>query len=99
MVTLKRIGVLSMAKLEAVILAVMGLLQGLVVALFGAIGAMFGAAAGDISGLGLGAFGIFAIILFPIFWGVGGFIFGAITAFIYNLIAGAVGGLEIELEQ
>ena len=40
-------------------------------------------------------FGIGSIITIPIFYGVMGFIFGMITAFIYNLVAGWIGGLEI----
>lgn len=96
MVTLKRIGVLSMAKLEAVILAIMGLLQGLFFAVFGAL---LGAA-GDMASFGIGAgFGLLAIIFLPIIYGIMGFIMGAIGAFVYNIIAGAVGGIEVEFSE
>src|SRR5438045_3139279 len=33
-------------------------------------------------------------VLFPIFYGVMGFVFGVITAAIYNLVAQWIGGLE-----
>lgn len=41
------------------------------------------------------AFAIFA----PIFYGVLGFIFGAIGAFLYNLMAKWMGGIEVRLES
>jgi hypothetical protein len=37
-------------------------------------------------------------LLFPIFYGVMGFIFGVVTAAIYNLVAQWIGGLEVEVE-
>ena len=47
----------------------------------------------------LGAFfGVGSIILFPIVYGIMGFIGGLITAVLYNLLAGFVGGIEMELQ-
>jgi hypothetical protein len=43
-------------------------------------------------------FGAGAIVTLPIFYGVLGFVSTAIAAFIYNLLAGAVGGIEIEVD-
>lgn len=37
-------------------------------------------------------------VLMPIIYGVMGFVFGVITAAIYNLIAGWIGGIEVEVE-
>jgi hypothetical protein len=39
-------------------------------------------------------FGIFM----PVFYGIFGFIFGVISAAIYNLIARWIGGIEVEVE-
>jgi hypothetical protein len=39
-------------------------------------------------------FGVFI----PIIYGVMGFVFGIITAAIYNVIAGWIGGIEVEVE-
>jgi hypothetical protein len=44
-------------------------------------------------------FGIGAIITLPIIYGCMGLIGGAIGAALYNLFAGMVGGLEIDVEQ
>jgi hypothetical protein len=38
-----------------------------------------------------------AVVALPIFYGVLGFVFGALGAAIYNLAARLVGGIEIEL--
>lgn len=38
------------------------------------------------------------VIFLPIMYGVIGFVAGAIGAAVYNLVAGFVGGIEIEVE-
>jgi hypothetical protein len=43
-------------------------------------------------------FAILMAIAAPIMYGLMGFVTGAISALIYNLIAGWVGGIEMELE-
>ena len=48
---------------------------------------------GALSGIAM----LFLAILFPFLYGAMGFLFGALTAWIYNLCAGWVGGLEMEL--
>lgn len=101
MSVVRRIGVLSLAKMQAAVYALLGLIGGAVFALL----SLFGAAIG--SGLASGSdshpifgmiFGIGAVVIFPIFYGGMGFIIGLIGGAIYNLVAGAVGGIEIELE-
>ncbi len=89
MAVLKRIGVLSMAKIYGAIGAVIGLVFGLAVTLVGA-------AAG---GFGVGVFGVFAVVLLPIIYGIAMFILGAISAFLYNVIAKRVGGVELEFDK
>ena len=91
---LKRLGVLSVAKLQAILMAVFGLILAILYAFAGTmIGVVYGSA-----GLGVG-FGLFAIIIFPILYGLLGFISGAIIAFLYNLFAGWFGGVEMEFEK
>jgi hypothetical protein len=93
---IRRVGVWSAAKLYAAIMAAMGLFIGL---MFAAL-SLVGAAAGMDEGAGAfaGLFGVGAIIIAPIFYGVMGLIGGAIGALLYNLFAGMVGGLEVETE-
>jgi hypothetical protein len=54
-----------------------------------------GAAAG---GVGV-VWGIVGLIFFPIFYGIVSFVAGAIGALLYNLCAGFIGGVEIEVEN
>ena len=95
---IKRIDVLSAAKITGIIAAAFGLLAGVIFFLFGS---MFGALLGASGGQGGGAAmfgGVMGIVLLPSLYGVFGFIGGLIQAFIYNLAAGFVGGIRIETE-
>ena len=42
-------------------------------------------------------FGIGFALLLPLFYGLLGFVFTALGCIIYNLVAGWVGGIEIEI--
>lgn len=98
--TIRRFGVLSVGKQLGLTYALIGLIIGAVIALLSLFGAALGSAFGDESGGGavFGAFfGVGAIILAPIFYGLIGFLGGLIGAGIYNLVAGATGGIEVEL--
>jgi hypothetical protein len=48
--------------------------------------------------VGLMAFGAGFAVLMPVLYATMGFIFGVISAFIYNLAAKWVGGIEVEVE-
>ena len=43
-------------------------------------------------------FGVGAIVLLPLLYGVLGVVFGALSAWLYNVFAGLVGGVEVQLE-
>jgi len=103
--TIKSFGVLSMAKIYGVLCVVLGFIIGL---LYGAIfmlvgGAMMagGQQTSETAMGGAGAFGIglVMIITIPIFYGIFVFVCGALTAWIYNVASGFVGGLEFEVED
>ena len=99
MVMLKRVGVMSVAKIIAVLSAIVGLIEGIVFAGLGSVlsGSMLG---GILSGTPLGMLGVFgyaAIIIFPVAGAISGFIEGAIGAFLYNLVAARIGGIEMDL--
>lgn len=100
---IRKLGVLSVGKIYAVMMLVMSLLisipYGLVIMLFGAAALGSGARDGMLAGGGAIVMGILVMIGLPIFYSIIGFIAGVIGAFIYNLFAGMVGGIEIEVEN
>lgn len=92
---------MSCAKVYGLICVFIGLLAGIfVAAAFWVTSSMFGPAAGSqmpVRGMSY-FFGGGAIISFPIFYGILGFIMGYLSAVIYNLIANMIGGIELEFE-
>ena len=44
-------------------------------------------------------FGIGIAIALPVIYGIAGFVFTAIACLIYNMVAGWVGGIEIEIDE
>ena len=101
---IRKLGVLSVAKMYAVIMLVISLIiavpYGLFIIGFSLIGA--GSARGDAAlmlGGGGVVMGIVVMIVLPLMYAAMGFVFGAIGAFIYNIFAGMVGGVEIEVEN
>ena len=104
MAKLKKINVLSFAKLHTVI----GALIGLVIGIFYSFGGLLidilvtigWISSQETPGLSYGtvlAFG--ALIGMPIIFAIFGFIVGFVGAFLYNLYAKWFGGMEINLEK
>jgi hypothetical protein len=101
---IRKLGVLSVAKIYAVMMLVISLLiaipYGLFIIVFSLIGA--GSAGGDaaimLGGGGI-VMGLGVMIGMPIMYALMGFVFGALSALIYNVFAGMVGGIEIEVEN
>ena len=93
---IRRVGPLSCAKIAGTLYAVIGLIVGAFFSLF-AIAGGFGA--NSDTGRTFGAMiGVGSIIVFPIFYGCLGFIGTLITASLYNVVANAVGGVEIDIQ-
>ena len=93
---IKRFQPLSVGKVAGVLYGAMGLVVGAIVSLATTIGGLarhdaFGALAGGLAGIG-------AIVLLPILYGCLGFIVAIIAAWLYNLAAGFVGGIEIDVK-
>jgi hypothetical protein len=95
---LKSVGVLSCAKLMGVMYAAMGLIFGAFVSLFSVLGAVVAQQEQGANALGAVVFGVGSVIFLPIIYGIMGFIGGIISAAIYNVVAGVVGGVELNLE-
>jgi len=86
---LNRIGPLSAATVVAVLYAIFGLVMGA----FLSIAAVFRADAGGVAAM----WGVAAVVIFPVLYGVLGFLVTLLTTWLYNVVAGAVGGIEFDL--
>lgn len=100
---IKRIGALSLGKLMGLMYGGIGLLIGAIFGLFSLVGGMAGLAAQEGSEGAMGAglmagMGVAAVVIFPLMYGLMGFIGGLISAVFYNLAARFVGGVELDLE-
>lgn len=97
---LKSIGVLSCGKMMGLVYAILGLLVGGFFALFSLAGvAMQQAQAGNGPMLPFMGAGVAAVIIFPILYGIIGFIGGIILALLYNAVANIAGGLELDFQS
>lgn len=100
---IKRIGVLSYAKIQAVTSTFFGLILGVVYGLIFMVvgGAIMAGGGRGSSGAGASSvvIGLVMMVVIPVICAVFGFIGGAIGALIYNIASGFVGGIELELEN
>ena len=98
--TITRVRPISAGKIAGLLYALIGLFIGAFISLFALIG---GVAAGSMSdseggGAAIGMlFGVGAIVIAPLVYGCMGFISAIIMAFIYNLVAGVVGGIQVDV--
>ena len=88
---IKRILPLSLAKLTGLVLACLGFIFGAMITLLTIIGALTGIKP-------QGASSYIAIIVLPIIYGGFGFVMAFVQAWLFNLVAKKIGGLEIEVE-
>ncbi len=110
MITIRRIGVTSAMKVGALLVAVQTALFGLLFFLLpsmvftsvmtnlpqtGSGGSFGGSAAFGTIGLVSGLISYMILIAFGV---IAGAIGGALTAFFYNLVAGWIGGLQVEVD-
>jgi len=98
---LKRIDAMSCGKVLGALYALMGLVLGAIMSLISILGAVV-STAGTTQGPNAVAsmlFGVGAIVLLPVFYGVMGFIGGIIGAALYNFVSSFVGGIQVELSQ
>jgi hypothetical protein len=90
---IQSVGILSVAKMMAIVQGCIGLIFVPFALLGGLASFATGEAKSAIGGAVFLAFGILA----PFFYAAFGFIFGALGAWLYNLVARKIGGIEIEL--
>ena len=93
---IKRIGPVSCAKISGTLYAVLGILIGGVFSLIALAG---GFTSDTPEAAGFGAiFSVAAILIFPIFYGGIGFVATLVAAWLYNIVAELVGGIEMEVQ-
>jgi len=96
---LKGVGVFSVAKISGLLYAAMGLLIGVVFSLVALVGAAAGSLQDSPGGAVFGLFfGVGAVVVLPILYGLIGFVGGLISAGLYNVVARVLGGIELQLE-
>jgi hypothetical protein len=96
---IRQIGVGSLARILAALYAFWGFIFGAILALAAMVGSGIGAGTDSAMPVWFGGiFGVGAIIILPILYGIFGALGGALTAVMYNVVAGMVGGLVVETE-
>jgi hypothetical protein len=93
---IKRVGPVSCAKIAGTLYAIVGLVVGGIislVALAGGFGPNTAAAPGIAAIIGVGS-----ILMFPIFYGAIAFVAGLVGAWLYNVLAGMLGGIQLEVQ-
>ena len=96
-IQVRKIGVLSAAKVYAAVTGAIGVPISLLVGFIAIIGVIAGPGGDEAVGALVGALALIFIV--PIFYAVMGFGVGALVAFVYNLVAGLIGGLTLEIEE
>jgi hypothetical protein len=94
---IRRVGVWSVARMYGMLSAIAGLFGGLLFAGLALVGSSFGPRNEAMPAFAGVLFGVGAVFILPIFYGVLGLAMGALGAALYNLFAGIVGGVEIDV--
>jgi hypothetical protein len=94
MFRLRSIGVLSAARIFAVIQGAIGILVGFFFLLFAIVGAAIKPGQQKLGMIGM----VIAAVLMPVIYAAIGFVIGAIWAAVYNLAAQSIGGLELQFD-
>ncbi|MFC1648565.1 hypothetical protein ACFL1B_03820 [Nanoarchaeota archaeon] len=91
---LKKIGVWSLAKIQCIIMAVFGLIMGII---------QFMALITSNTATGVSedlyVYPWLPIVVMPIFYAILGFLIGALGAWLYNILAKKIGGIQLELKK
>jgi len=95
MTKVKKVGILSFAKLQAVLLALVGLIAGIIYS--------FGGVIYDLVTTGSvnrgTALAFLALLGMPVTFAAFGYTLGFVEAFLYNSFAGSFDGLKFDIEQ
>jgi hypothetical protein len=95
---IRRVGPVSCAKIAGALYALIGFVLGCMFSLVSMAGAFAGgpdSPFGPMSAI----FGVGAIVILPILYGCMGFVMTLISAWLYNVLASSVGGIQLELSE
>jgi len=102
MMSLWRFGILSVANIAGILSAITGLIFGFFYAIFltliFAVSGEMDYAFSDFAPWGIGLIWVVCIIVFPLVYGIFGFLSGLIGAALYNVFAKWIGGIKVELK-
>ena len=93
---IKRLGPVSCAKIAGTLYAIVGLVVGGIISLVALAGG-FGSDTSAPPGIGA-IIGIGSVVMFPIFYGSLAFVAALIGAWLYNVLAKTVGGIQLEVQ-
>jgi hypothetical protein len=91
---IKRVAPLQLGKISGLVYAILGLL---ICPIF-LLAFVFAPAAQAQQRVGVMALGAGFALFLPVLYGIAGFVGGVVSAFIYNIIAKWIGGIEVEVE-
>jgi hypothetical protein len=94
----RRLGVWSIARIYGALSGAFGLIAGVILALLSMVGAGLASRSGDAPAFLGPLLGIGAIVFLPLLYGVMGLVAGALSAVLYNVFAGMVGGIELDIQ-
>ena len=95
MYTLRSVGILSCAKIMGAVYGSLGLIFVPIFLLVGFGSLMFGKSTDSMSGFAMLALSL----LLPILYGVMGFVMGAFSAWLYNVFARWLGGIQMDFKS
>jgi hypothetical protein len=93
---INRVGPVSCARIVGTLYAIMGLLMGGVFSVVALAGG-FASNTSEVGNLGP-IIGVGSVIVFPICYGALGFVATLIGAWLYNALAGMVGGIQVDIQ-
>jgi len=91
---IKEVGIVSLAKIMAIIYAFFGLIVGIFISLSSVFGVEASPEISQLQGVGF-----FAIIIFPIIYGLIGGFSGIASGFFFNMAVNWVGPLQVKIVQ
>lgn len=85
--TISKLNIISVARILGILYVILGFIYGILFTLMSLVEPTFA------------MFGWISIILFPILFGIMGFVMGIILSWLYNVVASWVGGISFESEK